>query len=374
MNDRGCSVVIGHRQRLVRPDLRSLMITLSIARYRLLFCEPFGTAHGLRKGTDSVFVRLERDGLLGHGEATLPPYVNETQASVVQLLGSPELKNVLIREGVGLAELLDSDPWRASPGARAAVQCAYNELLIKGSNAIHSSDPDDRRIARCMVTLGSGEPAAYASRIAALPAGFPVLKVKLGGPFDLAILREVCDHDERPLLLDANQGWRSVDQALLALDAAGAGRVIALEQPFPKDRWDLHAALGKRTKALVIADESIQGPDDLERAPGVFGGVNLKLMKCGGLDVARSMAERARELGMQVMLGSMSESSLGCAAMLSLAGLADLLDLDGPWLLSNDPFEGMELCEGQLRTTVTGAGYGVQERMPRLLEWYPIGA
>jgi L-Ala-D/L-Glu epimerase len=350
------------------------MITLSIAPFHLLFREPFGTAHGLRKGTDSVFVRLERNGVVGHGEATLPPYVKETQASVLQLLGSPELKIALAQNGAGLAELLATARWRAAPGARAAVQCAYNELFNKELGSLNSSGSDGLGTARCMVTLGSGEPGAYASRIAALPAGFPVLKVKLGGPFDLAILRRVCEHDDRPLLLDANQGWRSVDQAVLALNVAGADRVIALEQPFPKDRWDLHAALSKRTKALVIADESIQGPEDLERAPGVFGGVNLKLMKCGGLDVAQAMAERARQLGLQVMLGSMSESSLGCAAMLSLAGSADLLDLDGPWLLSNDPFEGMALHEGRLQTEHKEAGYGVRERIPSLLDWHPVGA
>jgi L-alanine-DL-glutamate epimerase-like enolase superfamily enzyme len=135
-------------------------------------------------------------------------------------------------------------------------------------------------------------------------------------------------------------------------------RVVGLEQPFAKDRWDLHEALAEECPVTVYGDESIQGPDDLERAPEAFGGVNLKLMKCGGLDVAEAMAERARGLGLKVMLGSMSESTFRLrrdAVSLQLA-LPIWLDLDGPWLFSNDPFEGMELCEGQLRTTVTGAG------------------
>src|SRR5690606_9575835 len=103
-----------------------------------------------------------------------------------------------------------------------------------------------------------------------------------------------------------------------------------------------------------------------------FSGVNVKLMKCGGLDRAAELIRSAKEHGMKVMLGSMSESSLGCGALLQMAGGVDLIDLDGPWLIANDPFAGIELWNGQL-VLVSSLGSGITERSPSLLNWTPIG-
>jgi L-alanine-DL-glutamate epimerase-like enolase superfamily enzyme len=117
----------------------------------------------------------------------------------------------------------------------------------------------------------------------------------------------------------------------------------------------------------------VQDLEDLKRASGAFDGVNVKLMKCGGLDVAKRMVEFARQEGLKIMLGSMSESSLGCAAMAALMPFADLVDLDGPWLISNDPFHGLRMEDGQL--AVDGpVGMGVELRLPSLLEFHPLGA
>ena len=102
-----------------------------------------------------------------------------------------------------------------------------------------------------------------------------------------------------------------------------------------------------------------------------FSGVNQKLMKCGGLDLAKAMADKARQLGMQVMLGSMSESSLGCSAMAQLAPEADIVDLDGPWLIKNDPFKGIEMVGGQLRLPDTP---GMGADLVADLRFTPFGA
>jgi L-Ala-D/L-Glu epimerase len=174
------------------------------------------------------------------------------------------------------------------------------------------------------------------------------------------------------LLLDANQGWHSVDHALRILDLAGPERIIGLEQPFPVDRVDLQAELSRRTTVPVYADESVQGPEDLGRLAGIFQGVNIKLMKCGGLDIAIQMAMSAIQNGLKVMLGSMSEGSVGCGAMLHLAGLADVVDLDGPWLIANDPFEGVGLRDG--RPTLLDPERGIQLKAPDQLVWTPFGA
>jgi L-alanine-DL-glutamate epimerase-like enolase superfamily enzyme len=350
------------------------MLTLSYAPYRLLFRTPFGTAHGMRDGTNAVFIRLEQDGVQGYGECTMPPYVEEDQASVIRALHDPELARA-VRTGTDALEAFLARPdARLQPAFRSGLYTSYIDLINKEKGTSVSSRSEGPGKALAMVTLGHGAVDDYADRVRQLEPGFPVLKIKLGTPDDRQILKAVTRADERPLLLDANQGWRSLDEALMVLEELDPQRIIGIEQPFAKERWDLHEALTERAEVLVIADESIQGLADLERAPGVFGGVNLKLMKCGGLDQAAEMAGRARELGLKVMLGSMSESSLGCATMLALAGLADLADLDGPWLLSNDPFIGLELENGRFTVQSVEAGFGVKLRNGLIPSWTPIGA
>lgn len=200
-----------------------------------------------------------------------------------------------------------------------------------------------------------------------------VLKVKLDGVEDVSYIKEVLQCDSRKLLVDGNQCWNTLEEAVAVLEAVGEERLAGIEQPFGKDRWDLHGQLQSLTRVPIYGDESIQGPEDLERAVGTFGGVNIKLMKCGGLDVALRMAVRGRSLGLKVMLGCMSESSLGCGAMAHLAAHADLLDLDGPWLLANDPFTGLVLDGGELRTT-GNVGLGIEPVPNWKPDWIRIGA
>lgn len=341
---------------------------LSLAPYRLLFKEPFGTAHGLRDGTDSVFVRLEHEGVVGYGEATLPPYVKETPELVIRSLREPGL----VRSLEDLSAISPALPeWFdrvGSTAGRTALSTAYYDLVFKLLKSSVSSHFQGTVRPKAMITLGHGDPANYAARIARLPAGFRVLKIKLGTPHDLAILQAVLAADDRPLLLDANQGWTRPEQALEALVMAGPGRVVGIEQPFHAEDTANHLKLSRLTDVPVIADESVQDAADLERHGDAFGGVNIKLMKCGGLDRALALADRARALGKVVMLGSMSESSLGCAAMFSLAGHAELLDLDGPWLLKNDPFTGLTVRDGSM-TVERPTGFGVSMAQVDQLPW-----
>ena len=111
---------------------------------------------------------------------------------------------------------------------------------------------------------------------------------------------------------------------------------------------ELNLELFEVTGVYVVADESIQTVGDLVTKQHMFNGVNIKLMKCGGLDRALALTELARTMDLKVMLGSMSESSLGCTAMAQLASIADIVDLDGPWLIKNDPFEGMGMENGKV--------------------------
>ncbi len=352
--------------------LRSMQF--SLAKYRLRFIHPFGTAHGLRDGTDTVFVRITDEGHTGYGEATLPPYLPYDQDSVYA-----ELVRYWRSDGAALVEgaMLTVPPdMQLLPPARAALQMAFIDMNAKRigcsvESMLRTCGPIVEK-PQAMVTLGHTDVASIDQKISELPVT-EVLKVKLGAANDRAVLEHLRQAVDRRFFLDANQGWTAVADAVEALEALGAERVVGLEQPFAKHRWDLHRALRSVLDVPVYADESVQGPDELERAAEAFDGVNLKLMKCGGLDMALVMAERARALGLRVMLGSMSESSLGCGAMLALRGHAELLDLDGPWLLANDPFQGLRVEAGVMAVDGT-VGIGVDRRPGSTLDFVHIGA
>ncbi len=350
-------------------------VKIDLLPYRLRFKRPFGTAHGMRDGTDSVLIRVEHGGSTGYGEATTPPYVEEDQASVLSTCKCVDVQEIDISDFKSLSKSLDRVVMgRATTAARAGLHTAFMDLIgrRKGLSASAIMPSSGRPVGKAIYTLGICELTEIDLRLAEMP-DVPVLKVKLdGSATSLEVLAWVSARTKAGLLLDANQGLRSVDQARQAVKAAGGpARVVAMEQPFHKDALDDHAALGLEIAVPVIADESIQGLDDLEARGWAFGGVNLKLMKCGGLDRALAMAERASALGKLVMLGSMSESSLGCAAMAALGGWAELCDLDGPWLIDNDPFTGFVLHDGTYRATGS-SGFGV-EPVVGLFEG-PIGA
>ena len=161
------------------------------------------------------------------------------------------------------------------------------------------------------------------------------------------MLKRIMELDGRKLFLDANQGFTRVEDALELATVVGE-RLLGLEQPFAVGKDAMQRSLQGQVDICVYGDESIQSEADIGLQHKNFKGLNIKLMKCGGLDRAMKLAERATALGMQVMLGSMSESSLGCTAMAQLAGKAQILDLDGPWLIKNDPFSGIGLERGTI--------------------------
>lgn len=348
------------------------MVRLSVRPYRLLFKRPFGTAHGVRTGTDSVFLRLDQDGVFGYGEATMPPYVAENQRTVLDRLAGWTGQELSLPSD--LHKALDQlGSWvLEAPSARAALSMALIDLAGKltGQPAwklLGAPSPEPRPM---MMTLGVCDPSEVPSLLAELPA-VNVLKVKLNGKEDLTRLRAILQHWKKALFLDVNQGWTTNAQGMEIVDYIQDNEVLGIEQPYHKEDTSTNTWLQSRTKVTVFADETVQGPADLGLRSAGFNGVNIKLQKCGGPDVALAMAKTVNNQGRKTMLGSMSESSLGCTAAAHLAGLAGLLDLDGPWLIQNDPFGGLELHDGWSKLN-DQPGFGA--KLLRELEFDPIGA
>jgi L-alanine-DL-glutamate epimerase-like enolase superfamily enzyme len=231
---------------------------------------------------------------------------------------------------------------RWNGAAKCAIDIALHDLVGKfAGSPVHDLIGLPAAIPPTDFTIGIDEPAIVAER-AARAAAFPALKIKCGGPDDLATLRAVRDVFTGPIRVDANTGWTRDDARRLLPDLVALG-VELIEQPFPARAYGDLAWLQGRSTIPIVADESAVTEEDLDALVGVVAGVNVKLAKCGGIAPAKAMLQRARDLGFRTFLGCMEETSVGIAGSAAVASLADWVDLDGCLLLADDPFEGLDL-------------------------------
>jgi L-alanine-DL-glutamate epimerase-like enolase superfamily enzyme len=327
----------------------------------------------------TVWVRvIDRDGVEGWGEApTSTPYYGEIAETAREALrsleglldetaararadGDEDGRGAILPEAIDrrIAEALDGQPM-----ARAGLSAALHDLYGKRMGAplwrLWGLDP--AAAPRSAYTIGLDAVDAMRER-AAETAGYPVVKVKVGTPDDEATLAAI--RDARPdatLLVDANTGW-TLEGALDRLPMLEAYGVAIIEQPLHPDDHGGWAPLRRASSIPIIADESCKDVQDVERLVGRVDGINIKLAKCGSLGEARRMADLARSHEMIVMLGCMVESTLGIAAAVQVAPLADYCDLDGAALLAEDPFEGPGIePDGSLRFN-EAPGLGVERR------------
>jgi L-alanine-DL-glutamate epimerase-like enolase superfamily enzyme len=174
---------------------------------------------------------------------------------------------------------------------------------------------------------------------------WPIYKIKLGTDQDLEIVRALREHTSATFRVDANCGW-SADQTLEYAPQLKSLGVEFIEQPLPADRWDDIRRVRESVALPIIADESCIVESDVARCHGLFHGINIKLVKCGGLTPARRMIAEARKLGLKVMVGCMTESTVGISAIAQLLPLLDYVDMDGAVLLAQDIASGVRVERG----------------------------
>ena len=179
--------------------------------------------------------------------------------------------------------------------------------------------------------------------------GFQFFKIKLNGENDEEVISNFKKLSDDSYAVDINGGWKNADEAMRKINWLAKHECLFVEQPLPKNSLDEMKLLKEKSALPLYADESCQRLIDLKKLKECFDGVNIKLMKCGGITEAHQMILKARELGLKVLIGCMSESSVGCTAAAHLTPLVDYADLDGPYLISNDPFEGMSLEFGTIQ-------------------------
>jgi L-alanine-DL-glutamate epimerase-like enolase superfamily enzyme len=199
-----------------------------------------------------------------------------------------------------------------------------------------------------------------ANRAAAAAKEFRVLKIKIGAGNDEEIIKAIRDATDVPLRLDANTGWTR-EQAVENINRLAKYDIEFVEQPIaPGDNEGLRF-VKERVSVPTMADESLVHAEDIPRLAGCVDAVNVKLMKCRGLRQAVKMIHMAHGLGMKVMLGCFSETSVGITAAAHLSPMVEYADLDGNRLITNDPFRGVTVVDGRL-TLPDGPGLGVSRR------------
>jgi L-alanine-DL-glutamate epimerase-like enolase superfamily enzyme len=327
-------------------------VKLSVHPYFLTFYRPFVLAHGTRKGTQLAILKLEHEGITAYGEASLPPYYPETLASVTEWV---------MKQQDSVADLLKVNPFlhqdlipydSAHPAASAALQSLVLNWYAKANN-LRLEELFDLAPAHPGLTLTFTK-TDYDYLIEKLKTAqdFTHMKLKLTGDSDdLEFVQAIRKRTELPFCIDFNQGYPRKEKAILMIQDLMKMGCELMEQPLNAQDHEGHHWLKQRLEIPIIADESIRTYEDLLEYHEAYSGVNVKLMKCGGLFQGKRMLEfKSTDTSRPFLnvLGCMSESSLGVGTASVIAPLTSLADLDAPYLNSNDPFEGFQIHSGKI--------------------------
>jgi L-alanine-DL-glutamate epimerase-like enolase superfamily enzyme len=334
--------------------------------YELQLRQAWTLSRGTWDTRRNVLIRLERDGLVGYGEAAPIPRYGESAES-----------NQAFIEKAG--PILEKDLWefqerwqeieRLAPGqnaAKAALDMAILDWVGKSLKI-----PLYKFFG---INKNKTIPTTFSISIAEIPVmqktaleakNFQVLKIKLGSKDDRKIIEGLREVTDRPIRVDVNEGWRDREQALDMINWLADKGVEFVEQPMPAANLEDYRWLKERVRIPIIADESVHKIQDVPALASGFHGINIKLMKCGGLQEALRLVAVAGALNLKLMIGCMIESSLAISAAATLCPLFDYADLDGNLLINNDPFSGLKL-DGDRWLLSDQPGLGVKPTIP---EW-----
>ncbi len=312
---------------------------------------------------DNVFVRIERDGVVGWGEAA--PNVRYGE-SAEKTLAALERAKPLLESGdwfqyVDLRrqwEVLTKDQTCAGAALDMAVLDWVSRKLDVPLWRMLGLDKSKAPVTTFSIGIDTPEVVKQKVREA---ADFPALKIKVGRENDADILKAVREVTDVPLRVDANEGWRDKQTALDKIRWLQDLGVELIEQPMPAAMLDETAWLRDRVEIPILADEAVKRAGDIPKLAHAYDGINIKLMKAGGIQEALRMIHIARALDMQIMVGCMIASSVSITAAAHLSPLVDYADLDGNLLIANDPFTGVTVDHGRL-VLPDRPGLGVTER------------
>ena len=333
---------------------------LSYMPYELQLRHAFNLAKYSRTTTPDVQVQIELDGIVGYGEASMPPYLGESVESVCKFLSQVDLSQ--FSDPFRLEEILDYVDGIApnNRAAKASIDIALHDLLGKiiGQPWYKIWGLSPEKAPCTSFTIGIDKADVVRQKVLEAEP-YKVLKVKMGLDNDKELVEIIRSMTDRPICVDANQGWSDKHKALEMIEWLYDKNCLFVEQPMPKEMLDETAWLREHSNLPIIADEAFQRLGDIKRFHGVYDGINIKLMKSTGLHEAYQMVTLARALDMKIMVGCMTETSCAVTAAAQISPLVDWADLDGNLLIANDRFDGIKIVNGQV-TIPDRPGIGVK--------------
>jgi L-alanine-DL-glutamate epimerase-like enolase superfamily enzyme len=324
----------------------------------------FTIARGSEDVSPAVVAELEHGGLNGLGEARPDDFYGETpesvQGALARLSGWFER-----REPLPYRHFLEQAALElgASRAALCALDLAVHDWIGKklGAPLHRLLGLDPARLPATSFTIGIDTIERMVAKLREA-RGLPIIKVKLGTPNDIEIVRALRRETPATLRVDANCAWSATETIEKSRELEALG-VEFIEQPLPPGSLDAMEEVYAKSALPLIADESSVVPADVPHLHRRFHGINIKLVKCGGIQPALRMVDLARAFDLKVMFGCMIESSLAATAAAQIGALADYLDLDSPLLITNDPYRGLAYDGGRLRLP-PGPGLGVEPAGP----------
>ncbi len=311
---------------------------ITIFPYRLYYHFPFKIAHTSRDSTSAVYILLEYNKHQAWGEATFPPYVSENIDSFKNIISQITLPSDIVHLDIAQYIKKLDDQFPNHPATMAAVDIALHQLqaYITGIS-IQEKYGIINVTKETSVTIGISTTEEMVKKITSA-ANAAYFKLKVDQTQIDRIIQSYQHLTSKPFVVDANQGFTSPVEALFWCRELKKLGCAYMEQPFNKDDLEAHQWLKYHSPIPIIADESFQRIEDLPVIVNCFHGINVKLMKSGGIAEGYQSLLKAKDLGLLTLIGCMSESSVAVSAAWHLAPLADWVDLDGPLLIKNDLF------------------------------------
>ncbi|MCA8955979.1 MAG: dipeptide epimerase [Planctomycetes bacterium] len=321
---------------------------LRVRVFSLPLRHTFTIAHGSRDEITTVVVELADGDHRGYGESQAIDYYGVSAEAMAEQLSS-------VRDQIeSTAWETPEEFWHAMLphlGEHRFALCALDEAAHDlwgkrlGQPVWKLWGLDTTRTVPSDYTIGLASIEVMIAKLREFD-GWPIYKIKLGTDHDLEIVRALRQHTDAVFRVDANTAWTPEQTIRNALELRELG-VEFIEQPLRADDVEGMRRVRSEVALPVIADESCLVEADVERCAELFHGINIKLTKCGGMTPARAMIRRARELGLSVMVGCMTESSIGISAIAQLLPLLDYVDMDGAVLIDRDLADGVRLERGR---------------------------
>ena len=327
--------------------------------YRINLRHSFGISRSSNDYYDIVYFYIVDGGIIGRGEAAPSKRYNETTEKIISVLD----KGIFLPEYCENADQLWKNIKPQLSGV-SALEAAVNMAIWdwrgqKENKAVYDIlgfNIDE--LPSTSYTISIGDMSELDEKIE-LSNPYNILKVKLGTPNnDKEIINQIRQYTNKLIRVDANEGW-TLDNAKEMSYWLADRNVEFIEQPFKAKMLNETRILKEFSPLPLFADENSIVSSDIPKIVDCFDGINIKLMKCGGIDEALNMIKVAKKLNMKIMLGCMVESSVGITAAAHIASMVDVVDLDGNLLISNDPYVGVSIKDGNLILSANEIGMGL---------------